>query len=484
MTLDIYAAIDDGKIRLNNEDNFIISQPKKQGVAAHPQAAELQISGKGTLLMVADGMGGSNAGEVAARLAIENISQKFEALQHTPTTDAGRKDLLVNWMMQAHSEIVRYGKMYPDSAGMGTTAVVAWVYQNQVCVVWCGDSRFYLFREGFVRQEFVEKYGDSHGFAPVTDDHSPVWEEVLKGNINPEQARLHHESHIILQSLGDPFRPPMPSWVIISLQARDRFLLCSDGLSGMVSDEMLWEITTQKGQNVPQTCQKLVDLANENGGFDNITVILAEVTDGLAKANPIAKTPEIKSILKNPLAQKRIPLPLILSGVATLFVLGLLANTFFFSKKLNVAPSENVGVVKDVGIIHYDNEAESDTSDQDKKQIPKVKKRAWGFDEQKFFTNRIKLLIDDRYSNYGGRIEDLYKKEPENPDFNKAVNLYNASGQEISGLLKQFGYLVSMDGKIQLDSTAEVKSIPEATFQQIEKIIFDCSKEVEPLIEL
>lgn len=218
MIVELSAFTNEGRVRTNNEDSWDI-------IAASWKAQNktITVTGNGVLLAVADGMGGTNAGEVASRIAVETFRKEFEGLTNPENDDNSRLLLLEGLIKKAHKNIVAESTRNLDHAGMGTTAVLAWLIDDKAFVTWCGDSRLYLYRLG-------------KPFAPFTDDHSMVWEQVVKGNMNAEQARLSDESNIILQSLGDIKQPPKPESRVLALQQNDRLLLCSDGLNSMLSD--------------------------------------------------------------------------------------------------------------------------------------------------------------------------------------------------------------------------------------------------------
>ena len=166
----------------------------------------------------------------------------------------------------AHESIVQHGKTHPETRGMGTTLVLAWVVQGHYHIAWCGDSRAYLYRK-------------EESFAPLTDDHSLVWEMVMAGSLSPEQARLHPDSNIITQSLGTPQVPPRADLLSpIPCLVGDRFLLCSDGLNGMLSDPQIETIIAGQPK-LPQCGKRLIAAANAAGGHDNITLTLLEIAE-------------------------------------------------------------------------------------------------------------------------------------------------------------------------------------------------------------
>jgi protein phosphatase len=260
-----------GMIRKLNEDTYVVATDLS-GVDWNAFRRELTFPEReGILMMIADGMGGMEAGEIASSLAVQAVEEFFRGYGDLPISEHGRSTFLLESIFYAHTTIADNGKANPDRMGMGTTVILAWVSESRAHLAWCGDSRAYLYRPEI-------------GLKLLTDDHAYVWEKVMKGELTPEEARLHPDSNIITQSLGDDAFPPSPETAIVSVQPGDRLMLCSDGLSGMLSDREIEEILEQ-GMLPNQTCQVLVDAANKAGGNDNITVTLVELLENKVNGN-------------------------------------------------------------------------------------------------------------------------------------------------------------------------------------------------------
>ncbi len=263
MTVRLGAQTDVGQLREHNEDNFLVCANLAEGnwfLVETPYA----LSESGTLLAVADGMGGENAGEVASALAVEAIKEFFSGLSPAPAATAEQVTASIRQaILFAHGRIVEHGRRNPACEGMGTTILLTWVVRDTAYVGWSGDSRCYLYRPG-------------EGLRILSDDHSVVWELVQSGRLNEEEAESHPESHIITQSLGDSRHPPRPDVLVQPLQPHDKLLLCSDGLNGMLNSEQIGQII---GRNEPlgELCKVFIDAANRQGGEDNITVVMLEV---------------------------------------------------------------------------------------------------------------------------------------------------------------------------------------------------------------
>ena len=262
--VNIFGRTDVGKSRDHNEDNFAIGQDVRANEWEFNQHA-LKLGSLGSVMVVADGMGGTNAGEVASEIMVNTAKQMFQKLQKLPESNQGCRDFLKKVITASHKNILIHSTQNPSTEGMGTTAVIAWMISHKAHIAWAGDSRAYLYRKG------VPLY-------PATDDHSMVWEMVQNGHLTPNQARVHPQSNIITQSLGDDRNPPHPEAKTLKLQTGDRLMLCSDGLNGELDDPEI-EAILQKKQGTPETCQELVNQANLAGGSDNITVLLMDALD-------------------------------------------------------------------------------------------------------------------------------------------------------------------------------------------------------------
>jgi protein phosphatase len=226
---------DVGRQRHTNEDNYYDQPP---------------------LFAVADGMGGAQAGEVASEVAIGEFVEERDA-------NAAAEQQLEQIAKAANRKIWDMAQADTRRAGMGTTLTAAMVDGQYVAVGHVGDSRLYLYRDGEIER--------------MTRDHSLVEEFVRQGKLTPEQAEKHPQRSVITRALGpednvevDTFRIPA--------RGGDIYLLCSDGLSGMVADGNLANILGS-GEALDQIAQRLIDAANENGGRDNITAVLFKLED-------------------------------------------------------------------------------------------------------------------------------------------------------------------------------------------------------------
>lgn len=223
-----------GRVRDTNEDSMF---PKSSGESANE-----------VLAIVADGMGGHVAGEVASRIAINAAA----------STDVDPSDRVAAGNRAIREEVARD----PDLEGMGTTMTLLRIEDGVATIGHVGDSRAYLLREGELRQ--------------ITEDHTVAAEYVAQGQLTPEEAATHPQRHMLVRTLGLT-RFVNVDEVKLDLAPGDRLLLCSDGLTEMVRDGA---IATTLGEGTPdEVVWKLVEMANDAGGVDNITTIVIEVLD-------------------------------------------------------------------------------------------------------------------------------------------------------------------------------------------------------------
>ena len=253
--LEVVTATDPGMVRSHNEDS--IGTDAEIGFA-----------------VLADGMGGYNAGEVASGIAVAMLSTEMkQALDnHEPHMIDGSGETLAEKFVRensakANAAIFQTAKSQPQYAGMGTTLVVALFFDNRMTVGHIGDSRLYRLR------------GDA--FEQVTRDHSLLQEQIDSGMITKEQARYSQNKNLVTRAVG--IDPEVETEIhTYSVEPGDIYLLCSDGLSDMVQDDDIHETLTAFQSNLPLAAKQLVQLANDSGGRDNISVILVRVIEDFA----------------------------------------------------------------------------------------------------------------------------------------------------------------------------------------------------------
>ena len=265
----VFGRTDVGRTREHNEDAFLIADLTKNHTALDDRLEEHVVGDRGTLFMVADGMGGAAAGEIASAMAVETVLEEIRARwlandRRDPESFAAALKIATD---VANTRIHRMATEQPEFRGMGTTATIAGLLGDTLYLAQVGDSRAYVVRDGRARQ--------------ITKDQSLMQRLIDAGEITEEEAEQSERRNIILQALG-----PEPSirTDITHQQLRrgDTLVLCSDGLSGLVRPEEIARVVSYE-HDLKKVCKRLIDRANENGGPDNITVVVARV-DGEALA--------------------------------------------------------------------------------------------------------------------------------------------------------------------------------------------------------
>ena len=218
-------------------------------------ASEEPVGNLPNLFVVADGMGGHRAGDFASRYTVEIIQKSIRANRERNPIKIIRMAIET-----ANMKVLEKANSDENLAGMGTTVVVATVVGNYIYVANVGDSRLYL-----IRDEIQQ----------ITRDHSLVEEMVRMGEINREQARNHPDKNIITRAVGVRSRVSI-DFFDMKLEKDDTVLMCSDGLSNMLEDEEIKEIIRTGSHDLPEIALQLIGRANQNGGRDNIAVVLIE----------------------------------------------------------------------------------------------------------------------------------------------------------------------------------------------------------------
>jgi protein phosphatase len=258
IAVELFAATHIGRVRRNNEDNFLVADLSQGVCGLHSAVKKHSVGARGTLLLVSDGMGGALAGEVASRMAVELIEQELVTKKL-----AGSAEARLNAVIEkANLAIWHAGQSSSRQVGMGATLTAAIIESNTVYIGEIGDSRAYVIRYGAIIQ--------------LTKDQSMVQRLIDEGTITSKQAARHPHRNIILQSLGSQRKIN----VVISkleLCRNDILLICTDGLTNKVPDEEIKDIILGS-VSIESACRNLVEAANRHGGEDNITVVLAKVS--------------------------------------------------------------------------------------------------------------------------------------------------------------------------------------------------------------
>jgi len=226
---------DTGRRRRRNEDAYVCEPP---------------------LFAIADGMGGAQAGEVASRLAASALRESG--------ADGGGETRIVDLIQEANRRIYDRSSTDPNTSGMGTTMTVALVEGDRVAFGHVGDSRAYLVRDGRIEQ--------------LTEDHSLVNELMKSGKLSREEAETHPQKSVITRALGTDPDVDVDTFSVPA-QTSDLFLLCSDGLTDMLSEEQILGVVERHRDDIDDALRTLVREANRGGGDDNITVVAFEISD-------------------------------------------------------------------------------------------------------------------------------------------------------------------------------------------------------------
>ena len=282
----VFGRTDLGRTRDHNEDTFLVADLDAPQVLPSLTVAEQTIGPRGSLFMVADGMGGAAAGEIASSMAAQQIFEHLARVwSHDPDNRPQQFALRMREAVEyANAEIHAYAAEHPEVRGMGTTLTAAGVHGPNLFLAQVGDSRAYLIRDGVAFQ--------------LTKDQSLTQRLVDAGELTEEEAETNARRNIILQALG----PDPRVKVVLSVQKLNRgdvLVVCSDGLTGLVRKTEIAAVVTSDS-NLAQVCETLISLANERGGPDNITVVAARFHgDGLPEASDSEEEPQ-HTILRLP----------------------------------------------------------------------------------------------------------------------------------------------------------------------------------------
>jgi len=261
VVVQVFGRTDVGRTREHNEDAFVVADLSHDNATLQPEVRTHLAGPKGSLFMVADGMGGAAAGEIASAMAVEVVLGELRTSWVTePETSS---DAFVRAIKQAtkaaNQRINAYALAHPEYRGMGTTATIAGLLGDTLYLAQVGDSRAYLVRSGVTQQ--------------ITKDQSLMQKLIEAGELTEEEAEHSERRNIILQALG-----PEPTIKVDlthqTIRRGDTLVLCSDGLSGQVTKDDITTVVIEE-DDLTAACKRLIDRANANGGPDNITVIVA-----------------------------------------------------------------------------------------------------------------------------------------------------------------------------------------------------------------
>jgi PPM family protein phosphatase len=262
-----FGMTDSGRVRPSNEDQFLIAELTKTMSIWQTSLPDPKVqfgNERGHLFLVADGMGGHRAGEQASALAVVAIEQftlnTFKWFFHSdkPEAQTALKQFQTA-LHQADYRILEESLEHPELSGMGTTLTLAYHLDGRVCVVHAGDSRAYIFEGDALRQ--------------ITHDHTLTADMVRRGELQPEQVAQHRLRHVITNVVGGNEAGVYVEAHALDVHAGDRLLLCSDGLTEMVTNEAI--VAVLRAETNPEAaCKTLVAQANHAGGRDNITALI------------------------------------------------------------------------------------------------------------------------------------------------------------------------------------------------------------------
>lgn len=239
---------DSGKVRDHNEDSVTI----------------LKNANNEYLLIVADGMGGHRAGEVASSISVNHMGKKF-----SEKNTIGSKLEAINWMKdnisQINQEILDYTKEHPEAMGMGTTTVMALLTDSYLLFGNIGDSSGFVFKKGKLTK--------------VTNDHTLVNLLVAAGDLTEEEAKYHPKRNVLMKALGSSDKADLDVFDVVDIDV-DGILLCSDGLTSMLTKEQIEKVLNDKDLEIEEQVIKLIRKSNARGGTDNISIAYLSLESG------------------------------------------------------------------------------------------------------------------------------------------------------------------------------------------------------------
>jgi len=259
----VFAATHTGLVRKHNEDSYIVFIPSD---------TETMVN-KGALFAVADGVGGRAKGEIASKLALKTLKETYYFSENTSPIP----ELLKMSFLKAHEHIMSTSYKFPECRGMATTCTALIITTKEAYLAHIGDSRCYLFRNGEL--------------TCLTEDHTLISMLLKSGKIKSEEAKKHPKRHMLVQALGAT-NNIKPQIIKFFYKTGDIFLLCSDGLYDVVSEEIIKDFLKNKSI---EAGDDLIEMANKAGGPDNITVLLIKIEEKIMES--ISKTVSYENLL-------------------------------------------------------------------------------------------------------------------------------------------------------------------------------------------
>lgn len=296
--IEVCGMTDVGKTRHRNEDHFLVATLSKTLDVSHSsleigEEARLFGNSQGRLLLVADGMGGHAAGDRASAIVVNAFADYVLNMMRwyfraDPSRDADLVADLRDAVLRCQRNIREEVREHPEESGMGATLTLAYVIWPRMFVVHVGDSRCYLLRNRELRQ--------------LTRDHTVAQRFVEQATMTPEEAATSHWQHVVWNSVGGNDEEPQPDIFRIELEFDDRLLLCTDGLSNRVQDADLSRFL-QQDRPASEICRQLIDMANDAGGNDNITAIVARFSNPGQDDNEMSAKATGRSSMGQPLPE-------------------------------------------------------------------------------------------------------------------------------------------------------------------------------------
>lgn len=341
VTINVAALCDKGGRRAN-QDNICLSCLETMHQVDANEHAELigeniALPPEGILLVVADGMGGMNAGEVASQIVVDTFCSEMSAMAGKPMNDLEQASAVARRaVIDADDAIKQYVAEHPEASGTGSTVVLLWLFGDKAVVAWCGDSRCY-------------RYNPHRGLEQLSHDHSYVQQLVDEGKLAPEFAFGHDQSNIITRCLSDGKEVAEPDVKVIDVYRDDMFLLCSDGLCGLLPDDVTEQLLKDAEGDAAKALSYCWRRGTDEGWDDNVSIIIA-TADGVdtvapeRKVEPLPQRPYYSTVTVGPEPYTPQPTPEIpfeekkssrrwLLPVAIIMVVSMSVLWFFFPKQ-------------------------------------------------------------------------------------------------------------------------------------------------------
>ncbi len=337
-----------------NEDNFYVDDDLSDDIPGRCQMdKDVIMSDCGCLMVVADGMGGMNAGEVASDIAISTVKEYFAPGMISPQmaqSSAERRRYLEQVIKDADRRVKADAKEIPEHEGMGSTIIIAWIVGNKVTISWCGDSRAY-------------RFNPVNGIEPRSTDHSYVQELVSQNVITYEDTFEHPQGNIVTRSLGDPNNSAKPETREFEIYNDDIILLCSDGLSGVLRDKKtkdhngnyypgdnIEDIISAHTDSLTQCREALMAAAEKADWYDNVTVLMCKIESGLAHAT---KKKIAREDAPNPRTATTLRSKIIIASIiASVCVIGLCGAFYYLGLRKGVNPDSDGNIAQTDSLNH------------------------------------------------------------------------------------------------------------------------------------